>query len=328
MAVTVGTGPARFVSAGQFGTADVQWRVQPNDDPQEVAAAVLHHLLIYRLREQYQGRFSSGTLRALTGGSERTALRLLTGESPASLTDLISWVAGAGPDLIEDLALDLASLLPPEAPPLSGSWRPGQWRRPSFASHPVIGIDWAHVAQRTIGLIETEDAAGRARLLTHAAVRHMVLTSITEAGVPAGLASVDVEIDEGEGSYDLLFDMGPDVEVVSVGWHLTSGRRQQLQESVGDFIQALHRTAVANADKRNHLAVMSIPAFERIQALARDFGAEPDTRFVLSFRSTRTLRPPGSEPNDIRAMILAKALTERWAVVAVALEKPEVSQDS
>jgi hypothetical protein len=156
----------------------------------------------------------------------------------------------------------------------------------------------------------------------------MVLTAITETGVPAGLASVDVGIDEGQDAYDLVFDMGPNVEVVSVGWHLSSGQRHQLQQSAADFVQALHRTAVASADKRAHIALMSIAVFERIQAAAQDLRAEPDARFALSFRSTRTLRPPGSQPNDINGMILAKVVAERWAVVALELDKPEVSRGS
>lgn len=324
-----GSGPARFISAGKFGTASVHWRVQPDDNPHEIATAVLHHELIRRLRERYPGRLSSSTLRILTGGSDRTALRLLNGDSAASLEDLISWVAVAGPDLLDGLVLgDLASLLPQGAPPLVGGWRPGQWHRASFVAHPVTSIDWAAVAQRTIRFIEHEDAAGRARLLTQPAVRHMVLTAITDTGVPAGLASVDTAIEEGEDKYDLVYDMGPEVEVVSVGCDLISANRYQLQQSAADFVHALYRTAAADADRRNHVAVMSIAVYERLQAITTDLGAEPDTHFNLAFRSTRALRPKGSEPKDIRGVVLARALAGRWALIAVALDKPEVSQDS
>jgi GAF domain-containing protein len=311
-----GSEPARFIAAGQFGTEHARWRVQSDDQPVDVAAAVLHHELIVRLRERRQGRLSAATLQELTGGSERTSLRLLNGQATASLADMISWVAGAGSDLLDGLSFDLLSLLPPHAPSLPADWQPGQWRRPAFTISAEARIDWDGVVARLRDLVENEELAGRARLLTQGAIRHVVLTAITDEGLPAGFISVDAALGADGDAYDLVLDTGPEVEVVGVGCHLSSEGRQQLQQSATEFLKAINRTAAAAADRRSYVAVMSGALLERLQALGQGLSGAPGSRFFLTFKSVRELREAGTEPVDLEGVVLAQSNIGRHAMLA------------
>ena len=145
--------PSRFVAGGRFGEPDVEWHVDAGEDPNEIGAAVLHHLLVRRLFELHPGRLAAARLAIYTDGSERTASRLLRGDTEVSLSDLIGWIGVAGAELLRDLPFDLRALLPDRAPPLSDDWQPGEWRRPRFAElGGLLDLNWTAVADGSNGL--------------------------------------------------------------------------------------------------------------------------------------------------------------------------------
>ncbi len=320
--------PSRFVAGGRFGEPDVEWHVDAGEDPNEIAAAVLHHLLVRRLFELHPGRLAAARLAIYTDGSERTASRLLRGDTEVSLSDLIGWIGVAGAELLRDLPFDLRALLPDRAPPLSDDWQPGEWRRPRFAElGGLLDLNWTAVADEVMAFLVTEEAAGRARLLTPAVLRHVALVAVTEGGLPPGVASVDARLDDGHDHFDLVFDVEPRVAVISVGCHLDrSGDRGELRQAVADLVESIARTASAAADIRVQLVVTSLVIFERLCTVSTDLAGPIASRINLPFQATRNLVPAGGvEPYDHHGRLLARSMSADFAVVAIALDKPETS---
>lgn len=319
------SGPSRFVVTGQFGVDDVRWQVSPEDKPADVAAAVLHHLLVRRLRELYAGRLTADGLAAATGGSERTTLRLLNGEGDASLANVVAWTAAAGPALVEHLTFDPLSLLPTEAPPPVQDWQPGQWRplRFSVGAGP-LDIDWRRVATGIAGYLSTEEAHGRARLITVEVIRHLTLTAVTEAGVPAGLLSIDAPVDDGGDIVDLVVDAEPETMAISFACAFGTGSgRDALRAATSSIITVMRKAAVAHADHRTVLVVASEAVADRLARVWRGCTGAPGDPLVLDFGDIRNYVGTGAEPFDVRGRLLARPATTSFFVAVAELDKPD-----
>lgn len=323
------TGPSRFVAAGDFGVGDVRWEISREDQPNEVAAAVLHHLLLRRLRQLHAGRLTAAGLKAATGGSNRTSLRLLNGESDASLADLVAWTAAAGPALLDDLTIDLLSLLPAQAPPLVPDWQTGQWCPPRFsvAAGP-LGINWGRVATRIADYLSAEEAHGRVRLMTFEVIRHMTITAMTEAGVTAGLLSIDAQLEDGgDGgdAFDLIVDAEPETAAILFACPLTVGAdRGALRSATGSVIATLRKAALAPADRRTVVVVAREAVVDRLARLWRGCTGDPGDPVILNFGVTRNYVEAGAEPFDVRGRLLARSANTPFFVTVAELGKPDM----
>lgn len=319
------TGPTRFVAVGNFGVGNVQWHISPEEKPSEVAAAVLHHLLLRRLRQLHAGRLTAAGLAAATGGSERTTLRLLNGESDASLADLVAWTAAAGPAVLDDLTIDLLSLLPAGAPPLAPDWQTGQWSPPRFsAAAGPLDINWGRVAARIGDYLSAEETHGRARLITVDVIRHLTLTAMTEAGVTAGLLSIDAPLEDGGGAFDLVVDAEPETAAISFACPLRVGPgRSALRSATGSVIAALRKTALAAADRRTVVVVSPEAVVDRLARLWHGCTGDPGDPVTLDFGDTRNYVETGAEPFDVRGRLLARSINSPFFVTVAELNKPD-----
>lgn len=314
------------MAAGHFGVSDVRWKISQKDKPNEVAAAVLHHLLLRLLRQLHTGRLTAAGLAAATGGKDRTSLRLLNGESDASLADLLAWTAAAGPGLLDHLTIDLLSLLPAQAPPLAPDWQTGQWCPPRFSmSTGPLGINWGRVAARIADYLSAEEADGRARLMTVEVIRHLTLTAMTEAGVTAGLLSIDAPLEDYGDALDLIVDAEPGIAAISFACPLAVGPdRAALRSATGSVIAVLRNAALAPADRRTVVVVTREAVADRLARLWRGCTGDPGDPVILNFGDTRNYIEAGAEPFDVRGRLLGRSVNTSFFVTVAELNKPDL----
>lgn len=290
------------IGGGHFRDLPPSWPAglrHPNQPALSVAAAWVQYLLARRVWDSIaSGDTSMTEVAELMGESTENQRKKLSGQSWASVHDLLGWTLAFVDDFSGLKVERLEDLFPDTAVARLAPFRPGQRRLPELTAE--AGPNWQGLAQ-AVCLEVASQAVGGWITVTAEVVSHVVALCSVRAGVASERVVAPGSGRSGAARFELAL---ASAHVCVDSWVLPPSNRRPVDR----FREALARTATSATGERTILVVLGPPG-----------SPQPEDLVPIG-----TLRRPGEQgtigplevPTEV-ASELATGVADWWSSASV-----------
>jgi hypothetical protein len=296
----------RDIAGGHFRDADRDWFPDERADAGEVAEAwVQFNAAKLVWRALADGTATRDDVAALTKQSWESQRRKLSGEQPASLSDVARWVFAF--DSEKSMGWLVDSLLPPAYRRLLSGWEQGRGELPRFRSR----LAWSDIAAELAQKLAPTLARPTTALLTDEVLLWLTGEEMSRAGAPSSrvrIAMTPTQASDRDERSTVAMPEAPAIEYGPVGssslifaaWFDAEAGRDSARAAHA-VLRAKHhlwRAALASARERPATLVVAAPG-ETIRMLLDALTGMSEEQAAWGSRKTRSEWSLGPFRSDV-----------------------------